>query len=100
MADNAQGPRWNPVTVRRGVLGVACMETTLIFLAIQLSSGPASPAGPVRPTGGALVALLAFFLLVLPAWLLAWFNRGLPLAVTLVAIAGLACIALLVTLAM
>jgi hypothetical protein len=100
MTDNAQGPRWNPVTVRRGVLGIACVETAFIFFAIQLSSAPASPVGPVKLTGGALIALLAFFLLVLPAWLLAWFNRALPLAVTLVAVARVACIALLVTIAM
>jgi hypothetical protein len=50
-------------------------------------------------TVGTIVALLTFFLLVLPAWLLAWFNRALPLAVTLIAVAGVACIGVLVTLA-
>jgi hypothetical protein len=95
MAGNAEGPLGNPVALRRGVMGAACIETALIFIAIRLSSAPASVPGPVKPTAGALVALATFFLLVLPAWLLAWFNRALLLALTLAALAGIVCAALL-----
>jgi len=90
MADNTQGRSWNPVTLRRGVLGAACIETALIFFAIH-----ASTAGQGTMTRAAAVALATFFLLVLPAWLLAWSNRALGLAVALAAVAGIVCVALL-----
>jgi len=100
MADDMRPSSWNPVKLRRGVMDAACLETALIFIAIRLASAPASVPGPVKPTGGAIVALLAFFLLILPAWLLAWANRGPLLALVLVAVAGAVCVALLVALAM
>src|SRR5690242_18133611 len=99
MAGNTPGPSWNPVTLRRGVLGAAAIETSLIFILVQLSSAPASAAEPIKMTPGAVIALAVFFLLVLPAWLLAWFNRAVLLAVTLAAVAGVGCVALLLMLA-
>jgi len=100
MAGNMEGPSWNPITLRRGVLGVACIETAVIFVLLQLSSEPASPAGPIKMTPGALLALAVFFLLVLPAWLLAWFNRALLLALGLAAGAAAGCAALFLMLSM
>ena len=87
-----EAPFWDPVALRRGILIATGIETAFFFLLIALSAIPTATPGTSSATVAAVVALFVFFLFVLPAMMLAYFNQVLILALGLAAIAGMLCV--------
>jgi hypothetical protein len=82
-------PFWDPVALRRGILIATGVETAFFCLTIALTAIPASRPGTSVATIAAFVAMVIFFLTVLPAMVLAFFDLQLIVALGLAAIAGM-----------
>lgn len=82
-------PFWDPAALRRGILIATGIETAFFFLLIAPSAIPTSRPGTSNATVAVVIAFFVFFLFVLPAMMLAWFNQILILALGLATIAGM-----------
>ena len=82
-------PFWDPVSLRRGILIATAIETAFFFLTIALAARQKTAPGTSNATIAVVIEMFVFFPLVLPALLLAWFNRMLILALGLATIAGI-----------